>query len=266
MPTRVVAISGARLLIGSAATLGAIAAVTAAAFAATVVATVAPGAMQRATASAARQSKDPSPRCAVPAHAAKDRIVVAVVADFGGVNGKVIVTCLLVRPGDSDAQTLQAQAALLGYPSPRYGESGLLCAIDGYPTSGCGTQSGGHYAYWAYWHGGRRWRYASGGPGEWKVSKGDVEGWRFEPDGSATPADPPPRAASSAAALEISANSVTTTTSSRPSSGHVAGPASPPGGRGRRPNPTLFIVGTALILLVGAGALLRSRRASDRVT
>jgi hypothetical protein len=46
----------------------------------------------------------------------------------------------------------------------------------------------------------------------------------------------------------------------------VAGPASAPGGRGRRPNPTLFIVGTALILLVGAGALLRSRRASDRVT
>ena len=34
MPTRVVAVSGARLLIGSAATLGAIAAVTAAAFAA----------------------------------------------------------------------------------------------------------------------------------------------------------------------------------------------------------------------------------------
>ena len=128
-----------------------------------------------------------------------------VVADFGGVNGKVIVTCVLAKAGESGAQVLQSQAQLLGYPSPRYAESGLLCAIDGYPTSGCGTQSGGHYAYWAYWHGGKRWQYANGGPGEWKVSKGDVEGWRFEPDGSATPADPPPRAASSATALETPA-------------------------------------------------------------
>ena len=196
----------ARLLVKSAATFGAIAAVTVA----TLAPTMAPGAAQPAAASAARQSKDASPRCAVPAHTANDRIVVAVVADFGGVNGKVIVTCVLAKAGESGAQVLQSQAQLLRYPSPRYAESGLLCAIDGYPTSGCGTQSGGHYAYWAYWHGGKRWHYANRGPGEWKVSKGDVEGWRFEPDGSATPADPPPRAASGATALETATKAATT--------------------------------------------------------
>ena len=250
----------ARLLVKSAATFGAIAAVTVA----TLAPTMAPGAAQPAAASAARQSKDASPRCAVPAHTANDRIVVAVVADFGGVNGKVIVTCVLAKAGESGAHVLQSQAQLLRYPSPRYAESGLLCAIDGYPTSGCGTQSGGHYAYWAYWHGGKRWHYANRGPGEWKVSKGDVEGWRFEPDGSATPADPPPRAASGATAVETAAKAATT---SSPSPGDdVAGPIGTSGGSGRGTSPILFIVGTGLILLIGAAALLRSRRASNRAT
>jgi len=258
--TGLVATRRARLLVKSAATFGAIAAVTVA----TLAPTMAPGAAQPAAASAARQSKDASPRCAVPAHTANDRIVVAVVADFGGVNGKVIVTCVLAKAGESGAQVLQSQAQLLRYPSPRYAESGLLCAIDGYPTSGCGTQSGGHYAYWAYWHGGKRWHYANRGPGGWKVSKGDVEGWRFEPDGSATPADPPPRAASGATALETATKAATT---SSPSPGDdVAGPIGTSGGSGRGTSPILFIVGTGLILLIGAAALLRSRRASNRAT
>ncbi|MGO9149936.1 MAG: hypothetical protein ACLP1E_14035 [Acidimicrobiales bacterium] len=256
----------ARLLVKSATTLGAIAVVTAAVTVATLAPTMAPGAAGPAGASAARQSKDASPRCALPAHTANDRIVVPLVADFGGVNGKVIVTCVLAKAGESGAQVLQSQAQLLGYPSPRYAESGLLCAIDGYPTSGCGTQSGGHYAYWAYWHGGKRWQYANGGPGEWKVSKGDVEGWRFEPDGSATPADPPPRAASSATALETPARAGATTTSSLPSSGRAAGPVGSSGSTGRGTSPIPFVVSVAFILLIGATALLRSRRASNRAT
>ena len=181
-----------------------------------------------------------------------------------GRNGRVLVICVLVKPGVSGAQVLQAQAALLGYPSPRYAESGLLCAIDGYPTSGCGAQSGAHYAYWAYWHGGKRWQYANGGPGEWKVAKGDIEGWRFEPDGSATPADPPPRAPSSAAALEVPAGAAAvTTTSPPPSSGHATGPV---GGGRKGTSPVPFVVSVAFILLIGAGAMLRSRRANGRAT
>ncbi len=263
--TRAVGARAARRLMSSAVAIWTIALVTTGALAATLVATMAPRAVQLAAASEAQPAQDASPGCTSPAHIAKDQIVIAVVADFGGVNGKILVTCVLVKPGVSGAQVLQAQAALLGYPSPRYAESGsgLLCAIDGYPTSGCGTEAGGHYAYWSYWHGGKRWQYANGGPGEWKVSKGDVEGWRFEPDGSATPADPPPRAASSAGALEAPARAAPTTTSSSPSGGHAAGPV------GARPNSASsipFVVSVAFILLIGAGALVRSRRASNRAT
>jgi hypothetical protein len=151
---------------------------------------------------------------------------------------------------------------VLGYPSPRYAESGLLCAIDGYPTSGCGAQSGTHYAYWAYWHGGRHWQYANGGPGEWKVAIGDVEGWRFEPEGSATPADPPPRAASSAAVLEVPAGTATVT-SPPLSQGRAAGPV---GSSRKGTSPVPFVVSVAFILLIGAGALFRSRRANGHAT
>ncbi len=239
-----------------------------AAVATALVAAMAPGTVDPEAASAARQSPDPSPTCTVPVHLASGQIVVVVVADFGGANGKVLVTCVVANPGDSGAQVLQAQAALLGYPAPGYDESGsgLLCAIDGYPTRGCGTQLGDHYAYWAYWHGGKRWQYASDGPGEWKVSTGDVEGWRFEPDGSATPADPPPRAPSSSAALEVPTKAVQTTTSSPPSTGHAAGPIGRSGGNGSNTNPILFIVGAALIILIGTGALFLARRASHGVT
>ena len=179
-----------RLLLSSAAVLLVMTATTFA----TQLAATAPSAAQRVV--TAKASPDGSPRCTTATHVPKGQIVVAVVTDFGGRAGRVLVTCVLVNPGVSGAQVLQAQAVLLGYPSPRYAESGLLCAIDGYPTSGCEAQSGLHYSYWAYWHGGERWQYANGGPAAWKVAKGDVEGWRFEPDGSATPADPPPRAAS----------------------------------------------------------------------
>ena len=110
---------------------------------------------------------------------------------------KVLVACIVPRPAESLAPRFsRLKAPPLGYPEPRYDESGLLCAIDGYPANGCGAESGGHYAYWAYWHGGKRWQYANNGPAGWIVSRGDVEGWRFEPDGSASPTDPPPRASS----------------------------------------------------------------------
>ena len=256
---RSIALRPTHLVARAAAIIGALAAVG---VAATVGATLGPGAAQRAAASAALASTGSSPVCRLPARVAKDRVVVAVVVDFGGAGGRVVVSCVLVKPGASDAQALQVQAAVLGYSPPRYAESGLLCAIGGYPASGCGTQSGGHYAYWSYWHGGKRWQYANGGPAEWKVARGDVEGWRFQPDGSATPADPAPRAASSAAALEMPA-SATQTTTSPPSSGR-AGPVRPSGNKG--PDLSPFIVGTGLILLIGAGALLRARRAGDRVS
>lgn len=235
-------------------------------------------------------------RCAVPAHLAKGQIVVPIVVDFGGRDAKVLVTCIVTRPGDTGAQVLQAQAPLLGYSVPRYDASGsgLLCAIDGYPASECGTESGNHYAYWAYWHGGgKRWQYASDGPGEWTVSKGDVEGWRFEPDGSATPADPPPRAPSNPTELEMPATTMGTATattrppgtagksssSSRSNAGgggkgnttlgaNAAGPVrqSADSRSGTRTRKGLVILCVALIVLIGAGAYGRSRRKSSHAS
>jgi hypothetical protein len=158
-------------------------------------------------------------QCASVRRSTSGTIVVPVVVDTGGSSDAAEVSCVSVPSGSNGAQVLAARAQLLGEPAPRYAESGLLCAIDGYPATGCGQASGTHYAYWAYYHGGSSWTYASVGPASWPVSAGDVEGWRFQPEGSATPADPPPRAPSAAATLcPVSAPPTTTTTT----------PSSPP--------------------------------------
>ena len=177
---------------------------------------------QRTGAAAAARS------CLVPAHLASGHIVVPIVVDFGGSTATVLVTCVVTTPGSTGAQVLAAQAQLTGDVPPRYALSGLLSAIDGWPTTGCGQQSGGHYAYWSYFHGGRRWVYSSGGPGSFKVSAGDVEGWRFQPDGSGGPGDPPPRAPSAAASLLRSAAPGTTTTTTAAPSTSAPPATSPP--------------------------------------
>jgi hypothetical protein len=238
------------------------------AMATTAVTTLATGALRPAGASPVRQSPEHSPGCTLPPRLSRGRIIVAVVTDFGGAHGKVMVSCVVATPGESGAQVLAAQAELLGYPAPRYAQSGsgLLCAIDGYPANGCGTRSGSHYAYWAYWHGGRRWQYASDGPSDWKVAGGDVEGWRFEPDGSATPSDPPPRAPSSAASLEHRAATVQSVASSERSSSQAAGPASQSHDGGAGSSPLPFVLGMVLIVLIGAAGMLRARRNRQRAT
>jgi hypothetical protein len=149
------------------------------------------------------------------------KIVVPVVIDDS--RDAPAVACVPVARGSTGSQVLQVRARLLGVPPPTYNASGLLCSIDGYPSSGCGVHSGNHYAYWAYFHGGASWTYANGGPAAWPVTPGDVEGWRFEPDGSGTPSDPPPRAPSSAPALCPASPPPTTTTTVAPSSGHGGG-------------------------------------------
>ena len=151
------------------------------------------------------------PVCGSVPVAGKGELVVAVVVDFGGAAGPVLVDCLAVPDGSSGTDVLAARAALLDKASPRYASSGLLCAIDGYPKTGCGVQTGTHFAYWAYFHGGPSWTYANSGPASETVQPGDVEGWRFEPDGSATPQDPAPRAPSSPSVLEGISGSPTTT-------------------------------------------------------
>ena len=116
-----------------------------------------------------------------------NQVYVAVVIDFGGGSAPpTIVKCVPVAPNNHDADAL---AAAVGSGNVAYSNSGLLCAIDGYPANGvqnCGQSVGsGVYDYWSYWHGSTgSWVYANNGPAEQSVSSppGDVAGPAI-PDG-----------------------------------------------------------------------------------
>lgn len=137
--------------------------------------------------------------------AAGSGVDVAIVVDYGlgsGISPRIIEKCLRVAAGTNGAQVLEDLAQAIGKPPPTYNASGLLCAIGGYPASGCGVQTGSGYYYWSYWHGsGASWSYATAGPGTWAVHSGDVEGWRYENPGSGNPTDPPPAAPASYASI-----------------------------------------------------------------
>lgn len=118
---------------------------------------------------------------------------VAVVVDFGD-GTSVSSVCVPANSTDNGAAVLAARAEALGTPAPRFNSSGLLCAIDGTPSDGCGEQTGSRYAYWSYWHGtDGAWNYSNVGPGGSRVRATAVEGWRFQPRGAGNPTDPPPR-------------------------------------------------------------------------
>ncbi len=125
---------------------------------------------------------------------------IAIVIDRGD-DSPVRVTCTAASVRDNGATVLAARAAALGRPRPRFNGSGLLCAIDGFPATGCGEPKDGKYAYWAYFHGANgAWSYANVGPGASRVGVGVVEGWRWQPAGAGLPTDPPPRTTPSTAA------------------------------------------------------------------
>lgn len=129
------------------------------------------------------------------ADAPAPEVRVAVVVDLGphAVSPRFIVRCLKVPAGTNGSVVLASVTSSLHVAAPTYAVSGLLCSIDGYPSSGCGTPGRGGYAYWSYWHGvAGHWSYADVGPAEWTVRDEDVEGWRFESHGTAGPADPVP--------------------------------------------------------------------------
>ncbi len=133
-------------------------------------------------------------------------VYVAVVVDFG--HGSSTTTMSKCVPVASNAHDSDALAAAVGSADVLYSDSGLLCAIDGYPADGaqnCGQGVGsGDYDFWSYWHGASgSWVYASDGPAEQSVANpaDDVEGWRFQVDEPASPSDPPPSVAPSYAQI-----------------------------------------------------------------
>lgn len=133
---------------------------------------------------------------AADATAAADTIRVAVAIDPGvepGVPRSPEAICVTVRSGASGAEVLAERARMLNRPPPRYNASGLLCAIDGYPASGCGDRVEGGFAYWSYHLGvTAQWTRAGTGPALRPADATVAEGWRFVV-GEGNANDPGPR-------------------------------------------------------------------------
>jgi hypothetical protein len=147
----------------------------------------------------------------VDAAGAAGEVTVAFVLDFGP-GGSQVVGCVSVPATDSRYDALSAFATEKGLVPPSYAPSGLLCSIDLIPASGCGQSVAGGYIYWSYFTGsGGRWIYSSTGAFA-TVTKGDVEGWRFQDPGTGRPNDPGPRTAAVFTSICSSGSPTTTTT------------------------------------------------------
>ncbi len=145
--------------------------------------------------------------CSGPLSGGEIRVVIVVDAtDFGGGSS---ATCLVVPTGTTGSQLLARRSAELGTGSVRYGSSGLLCAIDGMPATGCGDQNAGGYDYWGYFNvPSGSWVYGNINPFTRRLSDGDIEGWRYVRGGKGSAQDPPPRIAPSRSLFPVLAPNV----------------------------------------------------------
>ena len=133
-------------------------------------------------------------------------VYVAVVVDFGGLGGapsQPVATCAEVPSGSTmaDALAVAAKQIATRYTVPNGGlgwaSTGLLCQIDGLPTSqqvsNCDSTVNGKYQYWSFWTASSSsWQYAQIGPASVLAAQGAVEGYRFELSGAGNATDPPP--------------------------------------------------------------------------
>ncbi len=167
------------------------------------------------------------------------------VVDFGTVSSvpgaptpTVQSTCVAFSNSDELGTDVLTAA---GYDL-RFNSVGLLCAIDGYPATGCGAASSSGYQYWSYWHGGSSWTYAVTGPAGYRVSNGGVEGWRFV-EGGDSAAEGAPRPSSKGPCPTASTTSTSTTRATAPGSGSSSPPSTTAAG----------LVGPGATIAAGAG-------------
>ncbi len=94
---------------------------------------------------------------------------------------------LRVAPGSTGLAALESRHSVRQ-------DDGLVCAIDGYPTSGCTSVTPTGDIYWAYWHrapGATQWTYSQVGSGTSIVEPGVAEGWSWQNGSSEAPIPPP---------------------------------------------------------------------------
>ena len=153
---------------------------------------------------------------------------IALVIQLGEGPGSIIDLCIEEPAGTTGAQALADGLRAAGLGAPSYSASGLLCSINGTPTTGCGVRSSSGYQYWAYFHGSASgWAYAADGPGTHLAMPASVEGWRFESAGTGRPGDPAPVVSPDPAAVCAAAAkraTRTTTTTQAPATAPLATP------------------------------------------
>jgi len=133
--------------------------------------------------------------------AASGQVCMGVVVDNGS-GAQATPQAAQVPPGSSDLDGLSAAGDTF-----TQNNSGLVCAINSYPTNGlqnCLAAANGLYYYWSYWEGDPytdTWTYAEVGPAEHTVSAGQtyVEGWRYQDPGADSPAATKPSVTPAAA-------------------------------------------------------------------
>ena len=120
---------------------------------------------------------------------------VGLAIDFGTVDGgsvAVQIHCVSIARGGTGFDVLKNDGHAF-----RLNSAGLVCAIDGFPATGCGDHRPTGYRYWSYWTvsdaSPGTWTYATFGPASHRPVTGAVEGWRYV-EGAGNPTDPAPRA------------------------------------------------------------------------
>lgn len=118
----------------------------------------------------------------------------------------------------------------------------FVCAIDGYPATGCGVHNAdGTYDFWSYWRGGSSWTYSGVGANR-TLADGQVDGWHFV-RGHALASDPPPGPMSTGVCPEttITTPAPTTVDPTAPGGPGLEGRAS---GGGSAPRPAVHLTPT----------------------
>lgn len=183
---------------------------------------------------------------------------VAVVVDPGPLGGQVRVGC---APGDPasgrDALVQAGFAPVTDVP----GHPGLVCQVAGLPDPCNGAPATAYWSYWQLQDG--QWVYSRSGADYLDPAPGSTQGWAFGAGNpprtvpasrTATPPRTPSPGAQPPGAASPGAQAPSTPV---PSASPSSAPAQPAGSSG---SPLLPLLGAAVVLVLAAAALLRSRR------